>query len=155
MAKQKNYSKIGSQAKKIIFLAIMILTTTLITAEPIQAWANTQNNYQIFSYNKPAYYGQNNYRYSQYQNYQYNNYNYAQTYHANTPIYSQIHRNPALMPNINCNPIIGCKTNYNSHITIRNALDYTYYKNPGLLEPRYMNNHHRYMKAPWFQTHAY
>ncbi len=87
-----------------------------------------------YNYNQP-YYSQYNYRYNQ----PYAYYNYYRPYS----------RGPQLMPSAECNALYGCRTNYNSYIYIHNALDYTYYTNPQLLEPRYMNNHMRYVKGLW------
>jgi hypothetical protein len=100
----------------------------------------------LYAYNKPAYYGQYNYRYNYgYNNYAYNNYGY------NYRPYSQ---GPYPMPST-CSSYYGCGNNYNSYIYVHNALDYMYYSQPWLLEPRYSNNNMRYARGLWPQMFYY
>ena len=58
---------------------------------------------------------------------------------------------PYLMPSTSYNSLYGYRQNYDSYIYVDNALDYTYYTNPQLLEPRYMNNHQWYARGLWPQ----
>jgi hypothetical protein len=106
---------------------------------------------QLLSYNQPSYYSQYNqyeYRY----NYAYNSYsNYGYGYNA----YNYRPYGPYQMPSQSCSLLLGCRTNYNSYMYINNALDYTYYQNPGLLEPRYMSNHQWYARGLWPQQFYY
>ncbi|HJX05379.1 MAG TPA: hypothetical protein VJ461_01590, partial [Candidatus Nanoarchaeia archaeon] len=96
------------------------------------------------AYNRPAYYGQYNYRY---------NYNYA--YDPNYGYNSYGHNyGPYPMPST-CSSYYGCSNNYNSYIYVHNALDYTYYSQPWLLEPRYSNNNRWYARGSWPQMFYY
>ena len=99
-------------------------------------------NIQLLAYNQPSYYNQYNFRYGSYNSY----YNYNPAY-ATYPQFSYVtrHWGPQLMPSRTCNALLGCRTTYNSYIYVHDALDYTYYTQPGLLAPRYMNNHERYV----------
>lgn len=114
-------------------------------------------NVQLFAYNKPSSYGQYNYRYnSGYMPMNMNTNAYRISGAANYVAgYGNYGWNPFLMPSKSYNPLFGWRTNYDSHIYIDNKLDYVYYKNPGLLEPRRMNNHQRYVKGLWPQNFWY
>ena len=96
-------------------------------------------NVQAYAYNKPSYYEQYNYRYNyEYNRYPYNYYGYQRTW------------GPLPMPSTTYNPYQGYQTSYNSHIYVRNKLDYVYYTNPDLLQPRRMNsNNLRYTWGTW------
>lgn len=78
--------------------------------------------------------------------YAYNNYGYN---------YRHYSPGPYPMPSTSCNPFYGCRTSYNSYIYVDNVLDYTYYKNPWLLDPRYMDNHVWYARGLWPQGFYY
>jgi len=116
-------------------------------------------NVQAYAYNKPSYYGQYNYRYNNAYN-QNNGFvqypytpmnNYRGSGAANyVGGYGQHGWSPFLMPSTTYNPYQGYQTNYNSHINVRNKLDYVYYTNPDLLQPRRMNsNNLRYTWGTW------
>ncbi|KYK24600.1 hypothetical protein AYK26_03425 [Euryarchaeota archaeon SM23-78] len=89
----------------------------------------------LYSYSRPSYYGQYNYRY----NYAYNPY---------VPYYAYRGAGPYPMPST-CSTWNGCGNTYNSYIYVHNKLDYTYYTNPWLLEPRRMSNHQWMIPGLW------
>ena len=107
------------------------------------------NQYPSYSYSRPSYYNQYGYgynsgssirsAYSAYNNYAYNHRPYG----------------PYLMPSTSYNSLYGYRQNTDSYIYVDNALDYTYYTNPQLLEPRYMNNHQWYARGLWPQGFYY
>jgi hypothetical protein len=101
------------------------------------------NQQSVYSYSSPSYYSQYDYRYNSVYNI-YNNYAYNYRPHG-----------PYLMPSTSYNPLYGYRQNYDSYIYVDNALDYTYYTNPQLLEPRYMNNHQWYARGLWPQRFYY
>jgi hypothetical protein len=104
------------------------------------------SNDPVYSYGRPSYYGQYDYgrnsAYSVYNSYN----NYAYNYRS---------YGPYLMPSTSYNPLYGYRQNYDSYIYVDNALDYTYYTNPQLLEPRYMNNHQWHARGLWPQRFSY
>ena len=99
--------------------------------------------YQPYAYNSPSYYGQYNYRY-----------NYAYEYWPYIPYYAYRSAGPYPMPST-CSSWYGYGNNYNSYIYVHNKLDYTYYMNPWLLEPRRMQNHQWYARGLWPQRFYY
>jgi hypothetical protein len=124
----------------VIFLGL--LTTGKYFIEQYMAFAHTQ----------PSYYGQYSYGYnSAYSQYLYHS---DSTYGSmrGGPYYQG---GPYPMLSTSCNSAYGCRTSYDSQIYVRSALDYTYYKNPWLLEPRYMDNHQRYARGLWPQSFYY
>jgi hypothetical protein len=103
----------------------------------------------IYSYGRPSYYGQYGYGYNSGSSI-YRAYNTYDNYAYNYRPYG-----PYLMPSVSYNPLYGYRQNYDSYIYVDNALDYTYYTNPQLLEPRYMNNHQWYARGLWPQGFYY
>ena len=106
--------------------------------------------YQAYAYNKPSYYGQYNYRYNQ----GYIPFNTIRGLGAANYVagYGNNGWSPFLMPGT---PDRWGRVTYNSHIYIDNPLDYTYFKNPWLLEPRRMNNHQWMVRGVWPQKFYY
>ncbi|MFH0870639.1 MAG: hypothetical protein V1866_06315 [archaeon] len=136
--------------KYAIFMLTSILSM-LIVAASSQAY-NSSPSYQLNTYNRNSYYQQD---------YRYNSLFATQSY---TPSYANLNAirmsgsgnyvggygqhgiSPFSISSTTCNTFLGCKQNYNSHMYIGNALDYTYYMHPELLAPRYMDNHQRQVK---------
>ena len=106
-------------------LALPIVFLGLLTAGKYFS-----EQYLAYGHNQPSYYGK---------------YGYGST--RGGPYYFG---GPYPMPSTSCNSIYGCKTSYDSQIYVRSALDYTYYKNPWLLEPRYMSNNQRYARGVFY-----
>jgi hypothetical protein len=126
--------------KIILIIAITLILSSIAIAYPYQ-----HSNIRGYGYNQGGgYYSSGIHSYS------YNYYNHGSNYGYGgyAPVYYGAR--PALMPSRTCN-IIGCSTNYVSHMNIRNALDYTYYTNPRLFEPRYMDNQQRIYRGAWSQ----
>jgi hypothetical protein len=135
-------------------IALSIAFIILLFSLPLFSYA-----IQTYTYNRPSYGVQ----------YNYNHYNYNHGYDLNYRTYFQLPNayrysgaanyvagygdyggNPRLMSSTSCN-LLGCRQNYDSHIFVKNQLDYVYYKNPDLLEPRYMDNHQGYARNLWPQ----
>jgi len=99
----------------------------------------------LYNYNQPTYYSQYNLR----PNYGYYYNSLHQPYYGyNNRLYPS---GPYPVLSTSCNSIYGCKTSYSSYMHVDSALDYAYYTNPWLLEPRYMDNHQRYARGLWPQ----
>jgi hypothetical protein len=148
---------------KLIFSLIagtlLLALATAILPATAQAYLYYQRDYSNYN----SYSQQLNYK----TNYEGYNYNYAgvKSYsRASQPYYSIYYQNrpaiaggvnPVLLPQKSCTQALGCTTVYNSHFYVRNALDYTYLRNPELLEPRYMQNNQRIYKGAypqWFNN---
>lgn len=132
-------------SNKKIVTQVIILTALFMFPGLLYSLKFLATQHSLTAYNQPSYYSQYNYRY----NYAYSNYGYGYGTYNYRPY------GPYLMPSTTCNSLLGCRTNYDSHIYIDNALDYTYYKNPWLLEPRYMDNHQWYARGLWPQRFSY
>jgi hypothetical protein len=103
--------------------------------------------------NQPSYYSQYSYK---------NSFAYSRNYavaqpHEDSSFYKYPYQGngPYLMAGSSCNNLYGCRQTANSHMYVDNALDYTYYTHPELLEPRYMDNHQRLYKGLWPQAFSY
>lgn len=103
--------------------------------------------YLTYAHSQPSYYGQYGYgynsAYSQYPFYSYSTYGSM----SGGPNYRG---GPYPLLSTSCNSVYGCRTSYTSQMYVRNALDYTYYTHPWLLEPRYMSNNQRYVRGVFY-----
>jgi len=141
-------------SNKILIQGI-ILTVLMVFIGMFSIFRFFSGAYPVYSYNKPSYYAQYNYRY----NYAYNYWPYipVNAYRGSGAAnyvggYGHHGWSPFLMPGT---PDNQGRITYNSHIYIDNKLDYTYYKNPWLLEPRRMNNHQWYARGLWPEKFYY
>jgi hypothetical protein len=145
---------IAVQGILLSIIAVILFFPGLVSSVKFMAahdapFTNTANN--MFSFRS------DNSRFGYaYTDYSYNSYN-PTIYSRYAPIAYDAYRGrgPYLMPSNSYNPLYGYKPNYDSHIYIDNALDYTYYNNPWLLEPRYMSNHMWYARGLWPQGFYY
>lgn len=150
--------KRNSRIKYTMF-ALFIFLSLLKLAASSQAYA-TPYGYQLNTYNRNSYY-QQNYGYNSLSATQYTpsyaNWNAIRMSGSANYVggYGQHGISPFSISSTTCNTFLGCRQNYNSHIYIGNALDYTYYTHPELLAPRYMDNHQRQVKNLWPQAFTY
>jgi hypothetical protein len=129
--------------KEIIIQAAILIAFLMILMFPGWLYAlrflDTNN---LLTGSQSPYYTQ----YGNTYNYAYGNYFSANNYRP---------YGPYLMPSTSYNSYYGYRTNYDSHMYIDNVLDYTYYTNPQLLEPRYIDNHQWYARGLWPQHFLY
>ena len=104
----------------------------------------------LYSNSHPSYYGQYNYRHD----YAYGYGDYVYGYGDSLPFFSFSWRRkgPEFMLGT---PDNWRKAGCNSYIYVNNALDYAYYTNPWLLEPRRMNNRQWMYRGLWPQQFYY
>jgi len=135
--------------QKIILTIILVFIGTL----PILTFFS--NTYPGYTYNKPSYFGQYNHRYNHaYEYYPYIPVNAYRSSGAANYVsgYGSHGWNPFLMPTT---PDNQGRITYTNHIYIHTKLDYLYYKNPWLLEPRRMWNHQWMIRGLWPQKFYY
>ncbi|MBU1199024.1 MAG: hypothetical protein KKF46_04260 [Nanoarchaeota archaeon] len=133
-------------------MALLILIGILLTSNIFAYYYPV--GVQTYSYNRPSYYAQYNYGYnsgnmnsiysSQYSgipHYAYTGSG-ALNYVRSNGRYNTIGWGPFVM-------------DHNNHMYVNNALDEAYFRNPGLLEPRRMNNHQRFVTGMYITTFPY
>ncbi|GEM_PF-1682208 len=142
-------------SQNLVLTILLVFIGTFMALKLLAGSYSYPMNTQASSYNRPSYATQYNYRY----NYGYGPLSYSQ----NNPLrmsgaanyvggYGSVGWNPFLMPS---SPDTQGRTTYNSHMYIRNKLDYVYYTNPQLLQPRRMDNHQRYVRGLWPERGGY
>ena len=134
--------------KKLILITVMIASLVLVMSQFSTALSIGYAS-QAYTYNRPSYNNQYNYRYNSFGN----NFIMPNAYRTSGAAnYVGGYGNYGLSPFLFGTPskcgITKCKTvSYTSHMYVGNKLDYQYYTHPELFQPRRMSNHQRWVSG--------